>query len=120
MRKLSFAAFHPARLGPSIVRASDARRGHLRRVSCERGGMASHGIPMDQLALYKKSVHWHTLAEVGDISAPTCNDCHGNHGAVPPGVDSVGNVCGQCHAVENSSERAGMPRSSGILAHQDV
>jgi len=35
----------------------------------------------------------------GDLSAPTCNDCHGNHGAAPPGVSWVGNVCGQCHPV---------------------
>jgi predicted CXXCH cytochrome family protein len=32
-----------------------------------------------------------------DLSAPTCNDCHGNHGAVPPGAASVANVCGTCH-----------------------
>src|SRR4029079_19632127 len=29
----------------------------------------------------------------------TCNDCHGNHGATPPGVGAVANVCGTCHAV---------------------
>jgi cytochrome c553 len=29
-----------------------------------------------------------------DLSAPTCNDCHGNHGATPPGIASVANVCG--------------------------
>ena len=34
-----------------------------------------------------------------DLSAPTCNDCHGNHGAAPPGVGSIVNVCGTCHAV---------------------
>ena len=33
-----------------------------------------------------------------DLSAPTCNDCHGNHGATPPGVESISNVCGTCHA----------------------
>ena len=68
--------------------------------------MAPYGIPTDQLARYKKSIHWHTLAEVGDVSAPTCNDCHGNHGAVPPGIDSVGNVCGRCHAVQGELFRA--------------
>jgi hypothetical protein len=68
--------------------------------------MAPYEIPTDQLTLYKKSVHWHTLTEVGDTSAPTCNDCHGNHGAVPPGIDSVGNVCGQCHAVQGELFRA--------------
>ena len=38
------------------------------------------------------------LYEKHDLSAPTCNDCHGNHGAAPPGLTSVANVCGQCHA----------------------
>ena len=35
----------------------------------------------------------------GGRGAPACNNCHGNHGAAPPGVSSVGNVCGQCHPV---------------------
>jgi predicted CXXCH cytochrome family protein len=61
--------------------------------------MAPYKIPTDQLANYKKSVHWRMMANKGDLSAPTCNDCHGNHGAAPPGVSWVGNVCGQCHAV---------------------
>ncbi|MDP2603089.1 MAG: cytochrome c3 family protein [Deltaproteobacteria bacterium] len=61
--------------------------------------MAPYKIPTDQLANYKKSVHWRMMANKGDLSAPTCNDCHGNHGAAPPGISWVGNVCGQCHAV---------------------
>lgn len=61
--------------------------------------MKSYGIPTDQVEAYKTSVHWQALSEGGDRSAPTCNDCHGNHGAAPPGVSSVGNVCGQCHSV---------------------
>jgi hypothetical protein len=59
--------------------------------------MEPYKIPTDQLSKYKKSVHWHMLSVKGDLSAPTCNDCHGNHGAAPPGVSFVGNVCGQCH-----------------------
>jgi predicted CXXCH cytochrome family protein len=31
------------------------------------------------------------------LAAPACNDCHGNHGAVPPGVESVAYACGTCH-----------------------
>jgi hypothetical protein len=61
--------------------------------------MAPYKIPTDQLQKYKGSVHWKTMAEKGDLSAPTCNDCHGNHGAAPPGISWVGNVCGQCHTV---------------------
>jgi len=66
---------------------------------CHSNGdfMAEYGIPTDQMKLYSESVHGEALIKNRDISAPTCNDCHGNHGAVPPGVDSVANVCGQCH-----------------------
>lgn len=61
--------------------------------------MVQYKIPTDQLEKYKKSVHWKMISAKGDLSAPTCNDCHGNHGAAPPGVSWVGNVCGQCHVV---------------------
>jgi predicted CXXCH cytochrome family protein len=56
-------------------------------------------LPTHQFADYQKSVHYTTLTKGHDLSAPTCNDCHGNHGAAPPGVGSVANVCGTCHAV---------------------
>jgi predicted CXXCH cytochrome family protein len=55
-------------------------------------------IPTDQVAKFKTSVHAKALYQKQDLSAPTCNDCHGNHGAAPPGIASVANVCGQCHA----------------------
>jgi predicted CXXCH cytochrome family protein len=60
--------------------------------------MRGFPIPNDQFEKYKKSVHAKALYEKQDLSAPTCNDCHGNHGATPPGIASVANVCGQCHA----------------------
>jgi predicted CXXCH cytochrome family protein len=56
-------------------------------------------LPTNQLALYQQSVHYAALTKGNDLSAPTCNDCHGNHGAAPPSVESVVNVCGTCHAV---------------------
>jgi hypothetical protein len=58
--------------------------------------MKEYKIPTDQVAHYQKSVHAAVLAQ-GDTSAPTCTTCHGNHGATPPGVKSVANVCGTCH-----------------------
>jgi bacterioferritin-associated ferredoxin len=61
--------------------------------------MADRRLPTDQLQKYRTSVHWKAMSVKGDLSAPTCNDCHGNHGAAPPGVAWVGNVCGQCHTV---------------------
>ena len=87
--------------------ASDPRSAvHPLRVAETCGGchadeshMAPYGIATDQLELYETSIHWRMMSENGDLSAPTCNDCHGNHGAVPPGISWVGNVCGQCHVV---------------------
>ncbi len=51
----------------------------------------------DQYEKWQDSVHGKAMLEKGDLSAPTCNDCHGNHGATPPDVDSVANACGGCH-----------------------
>ncbi len=62
--------------------------------------MAKYGIPTNQYTEYLKSVHWEELSKRGDISAPTCATCHGNHGAKPPDVTSVAAVCGTCHALE--------------------
>jgi predicted CXXCH cytochrome family protein len=56
-------------------------------------------LPIDQLSQYEKSVHHIAMVKGNDLSAPTCNDCHGNHGAAPPGVGAVAYVCGTCHAV---------------------
>ena len=59
-----------------------------------------------QYGRWKVSVHAKALLEKGDLSAPTCNDCHGNHGAAPPGLESVSFVCGQCHTREAELFRA--------------
>ncbi len=61
--------------------------------------MKPYKIPTDQLASYRASVHFRAL-QSGDLSAPTCATCHGNHGAAPPGVASVERVCGTCHAFQ--------------------
>lgn len=60
--------------------------------------MKGYDIPTNQAKMYEKSVHARMIAD-GDLSAPTCSTCHGNHGATPPGVDSVANVCGTCHII---------------------
>jgi hypothetical protein len=62
--------------------------------------MKGYSIPTDQFAKYSLSVHHQALAVRGDLSAPTCTNCHGNHGAAPPGVDKVQNVCSTCHAFQ--------------------
>ncbi|HKV26307.1 MAG TPA: cytochrome c3 family protein [Candidatus Acidoferrum sp.] len=62
--------------------------------------MKGYGIPTDQFDKYRASVHYQAMTVRGDLSAPTCTTCHGNHGAAPPGVDSVKNVCANCHVFQ--------------------
>ncbi|MBI2427874.1 MAG: cytochrome c3 family protein [Ignavibacteriales bacterium] len=61
--------------------------------------LKNYKIPTDQFEKFKLSVHGIALLEKKDLSAPACNDCHGNHGATPPGVQSISKVCGTCHAL---------------------
>jgi cytochrome c553 len=68
------------------------------RCHADAAYMKGYDIPTNQFALYEKSVHAQTLSG-GDTSAPTCSTCHGNHGATPPGVSSVANVCGTCRVM---------------------
>jgi len=66
------------------------------------GVLDQHGrqVPLDQYARWRRSVHAAAMFDKSDLTAPTCNDCHGNHGATPPGVASVANICGNCHGRE--------------------
>jgi hypothetical protein len=75
-------------------------------------------MPLDQLSQWRGSVHARYLLDRGDLTAPTCNDCHGNHGAAPPGVDSVAFVCGQCHGREAELFRAS-PKAAAFEAHRE-
>lgn len=59
--------------------------------------MQRHGLSSNQYAQYAQSVHGVALLEKGDVGAPACNDCHGSHGAQPPGLAAVHYVCGTCH-----------------------
>lgn len=61
--------------------------------------MKEYKIPTDQYEKFVQSVHGKALLKKRDLAAPACNDCHGNHGATPPGVESISKVCGTCHAL---------------------
>jgi hypothetical protein len=71
------------------------------RCHADASYMKGYAIPTDQFAQYSASVHHDALTVRGDLSAPTCTTCHGNHGAAPPGVDSVQNVCSKCHVFQD-------------------
>ncbi|HSQ74936.1 MAG TPA: cytochrome c3 family protein [Bacteroidota bacterium] len=75
--------------------------------------MKGYGIPTDQYDKFSRSVHGVALLQKHDASAPACNRCHGNHGAAPPGVASISNVCGTCHAL-NAELFAGSPHKKAF------
>jgi len=84
----------------------------------------------DQYEQYVGSVHGIALLEKGDLSAPACNDCHGNHGAAPPGVRNVAHVCGTCHGrvaelfgasrMKAAMDEAGMPGCVTCHGNHDI
>ena len=73
-------------------------------------------LPIDQYSRWRQSIHAVSMFEKEDLTAPTCNDCHGNHGATPPGLDSLTFVCGQCHGREADLFRAS-PKHTGLESH---
>jgi predicted CXXCH cytochrome family protein len=73
-------------------------------------------LPTNQLEQYRQSVHGRALLEHGDLGAPACNDCHGNHAALPPEVSSVAQVCRTCHA-RNGELFDGSKHKQAFLAH---
>jgi predicted CXXCH cytochrome family protein len=76
--------------------------------------MKGRKTPVDVVEKYRGSVHGKALLERGDLGAPACNSCHGNHGATPPEITSVANVCGTCH-----SQQADLFRDSKKKANFD-
>jgi predicted CXXCH cytochrome family protein len=103
-------------LGPTDIKSHvfpENLPGTCARCHSDAKYMAEYKIPTDQYDKYARSVHGVALLEKHDLSAPACNSCHGNHGAVPPGVASISNVCGTCHAL-NAELFAGSPHKEAF------
>lgn len=79
--------------------------------------MDKYGLESNQFEQFAESVHGNALLENHDVGAPSCNDCHGNHGATPPGVASISHVCGTCH-VNNMNYFLGS-KMSGVFEEMD-
>ncbi|MFI5403577.1 MAG: cytochrome c3 family protein [Planctomycetota bacterium] len=73
------------------------------RCHADAAKMTPYGVPADVVARFEKSVHGRALLVERSRGAPACADCHGSHGAVPPGVRDLVQVCGQCH--EHTAEQ---------------
>ena len=80
--------------------------------------MKEYGLPISQFEQYSDStnVHGYALFVKRDMSAPACNDCHGNHGAAPPGIETVSQVCMQCHYLHGELFRSS-PHKDGFDAY---
>lgn len=74
-------------------------------------------MPVDQYDRWRTSVHAEALLERGVLSSPTCNDCHGDHGPLPAGVESIVLACGQCHLRESEQVR-NSPLGEGFEKHR--
>jgi hypothetical protein len=105
---------HPTRVAETCARChADAERMNGYRLADGRP------LPTDQFAGWRRSVHATAMLDKGDLSAPTCNDCHGNHGAVPPGLGSLSFVCGQCHGREAELFRAS-GKNEAFATHDEL
>jgi predicted CXXCH cytochrome family protein len=95
-------------------------------------GPTDKGIPLpcDEYANWRESVHGKALMDKGDFSAPACNNCHGNHGAAPPQVESVVHACGACHGkigelfaqtkMRHAFEKIGLPGCATCHGNHDI
>ncbi len=100
-------AIFPAKDGRSTVHPLKVPN-TCRHCHADKEYMREYNIPTDQYEKFAGSVHGIALLEREDTGAPACNDCHGNHGATPPGIESVSHVCGTCH-VNNMEYFASSP-----------
>ncbi|MEW6368410.1 MAG: cytochrome b N-terminal domain-containing protein [Acidobacteriota bacterium] len=74
-------------------------------------------IPTDQLEKYRRSVHGRALLVRHDLGAPACNDCHGNHAALPPEVSHIAQVCRTCHVI-NGTLFDGSPHKKAFITNR--
>ncbi len=58
--------------------------------------MKKYNISSDVVLEYNLGIHAQRIRE-GNSNSPTCKDCHGTHGATPPGLANIEKVCGGCH-----------------------
>ena len=58
--------------------------------------MRRYGLSASIPERYRASIHFQRVQE-GYPNAPTCVTCHTGHGAAPPGVMHIEELCGKCH-----------------------
>jgi hypothetical protein len=76
------------------------------RCHADAGMMERFGLPADLVGRFEQSVHGRALLIDQSRGAPSCASCHGAHGASPPGVANVVQVCAECHPGTAESYRS--------------
>lgn len=69
--------------------------------------MRGYGIDAEVVEAYVGGAHGQALLVEGSTAAPSCNSCHGVHGAAPPGMGDLEKVCGSCHVLARQAFREG-------------
>ena len=77
--------------------------------------MAEFELDPNVVADYRSSIHGRLLLDEGSVAAPDCTNCHGVHGATPPGVGDIDKVCGACHEQTRRAFLDG-PHFEGMIA----
>ncbi|MDX2128155.1 MAG: cytochrome c3 family protein [Chloroherpetonaceae bacterium] len=72
----------------------------------------------DHSAAYMESVHAKAIYVKNDLTAPTCNDCHGNHTDYPAGATKVAEACNTCHVSIAQNYAAG-PHQAAYAANNN-
>jgi predicted CXXCH cytochrome family protein len=96
----------------------------------DKNYMSGTKLATDQFEKYERSVHGIALLKKNDPGSPACNDCHGNHAASPPGVESISKVCGTCHALnaelfanslhKTAFDKKGFPECETCHGHHEI
>jgi signal transduction histidine kinase len=82
---------HPLRVADTCAHChSDSQR------------MDGSRLPYNQMELYRSSRHAEALYRKGNLAAPTCNDCHGDHDELKPDTYATSHICGRCHTRERA------------------
>jgi len=61
------------------------------------------------LAVYGQSIHGTAFMEEKNPDAPTCADCHGEHGISVPAEGKITYICSKCHAEETIMAKYEIP-----------
>lgn len=99
--------------GDHLILAADDPRSLVSKVHVpETCGRCHVGIFAD----YRTSTHGRSLLEKGNLEAPSCTDCHGEHSILPPkerasevSATHIPETCSRCHGSMDFNTRYEIP-----------